>query len=138
MTINIQQSLATANACELTVTLSGAMDILVGAGSIISSSNTYSLSEDVTHTCVADPTHITRVYGFLALNTASGLMELVVDELVINGSDTMYLFDSNPYKKLHRLFLIDVPAGTTDITGEDVIVLHITDGGSTPYEAEDE
>jgi len=51
---------------------------------------------------------------------------MLVDEFTYGESGERYHFDSDsPYKNLHMLFSLDVPAGTTDLTGLPCSIEHL-------------
>lgn len=112
----------TVNDVNLTVVAENLMDIRVSSGAFKVASTAYSLVDDAVFTCTADPTYATRVRAFLAWDTVTSKVDLVVDEEILDGNGEPFEFDGNPHNGLWGLFEMDVPAAATDITSETIRV----------------
>ena len=117
-----QHSLPKVTDVALAVSVENQMDIRVAAGTFKIARTDYALADDNVHTVTADPTDPTDVHGYLVRDKASGDIELLVDEAVLDGLGEAYWFSGGPKEQLYRLFTIRVPAGSTDISGETLNV----------------
>ena len=77
-------------ALTLPVTVSG-MTITVGQGTIKHEGVDETLSEDVDHVVTADPINPTDVLGYLVRVKADSSIDVVVDEVIEDGVDEMYV-----------------------------------------------
>ena len=112
--------------CKILVEQSG-MDLTVKAGVFTINGVEHELAADELFTATADGASRTSVVGYLVEEVASGDVDLLVDETLMNGEDTGYAFErGGPYKAIHRLFAMIVPAGVTTLDGVDVAVSYIT------------
>lgn len=103
----------TQHAIDLSLSMSG-LTITVGAGSIVSEGTSYALASSEAHTVGSYAVSCT-VMGSLVLD-ASNSLHVFVDEFVHDGVDVTYDFDSSPYTLVSPLYLVEVPAGTTDLS----------------------
>ena len=97
------------------------LQLFVGAGSIRVLVPGESASRDLgfpatDHTVTVDGTHATWVLGYIARDTATDEILLLVDEFLDDGVDLKYRFDDGSYDRLFDLFFGKVAAGETDLT----------------------
>lgn len=105
------------NAVDLTITQTG-MTITVEAGSFTIASVGYTLATDQNFIATADPTNDTVACGYLVKEISTGDIELMVDEVVMDGVDTPFDLDDGTYQLLHNLFAIKVPTGVANLDTE--------------------
>lgn len=115
------------NALDLTVTVENLLDIRVSSGSFKIAGEDYTLSSDDVVTITVDSSEITDVQGLLVKNISTGNVEVLVDEYLLDGIDTPFVFAGSGYKLLERLYYVRVPAGTTDLSGLDLSVKRIVE-----------
>ncbi len=115
---------ASRHGIDLTVTLENLLDIRVAAASFKMIGEDFDFPDDIVHSVTVDGTDVTQVVGWIQKDNATGDAELVVDEMVLDGSDEPY---EAPAGKtlLHRLFDILAPAASADITDEELRVSRI-------------
>lgn len=109
---------------DLAVTLENLLDIRVAAASFKMIGEDFDFPSDIVHSVTVDGTDPTHVVGWIQKDNTSGVAELVVDEMVLDGTDEPY---EAPAGKtlLHRLFEVRAPAAATDITDEELRVSRI-------------
>ena len=113
------------NAVDLVIAAENSMDVRVKAGMSKVAGVERELLNDSVHTCTADPAAPTSVSGYLVRDTATDVIEVLVDEVILDGGDVPYTFDDDAYEALAYLFELTVPAAATDITGENITVRRI-------------
>lgn len=120
--------------CEVSVSVSG-MIVTVGAASFVLGGEEYSLGEEVQYEASTPIGTSAVLFGYLVKERPSGDVMFLVDDYYEDGVDEMYEFTTEgTYERLHRLFLIKVPEGTTDLADADAFVYHIV----PPLEEEEE
>jgi hypothetical protein len=111
------------NALNLTIEVLG-MTITVKAGSFINQGITYTFTEDQPY--VVSPSDQSRCFrAALVKVVATGLPELVVDELILDGVDTFYDLDPAVHIPLYYFYRVQVPPNTTDLAPLNVDALRI-------------
>lgn len=100
-------------ALDLAVTVSG-MVITVPAGAFINQGHNYVLASDQNYSvgASAQPRYLE---GYLVKVVSTGALDVLVDEIVLDGVDVPYNFGDGTYEVLHRLFDIHVPENTIDL-----------------------
>ena len=110
-------------ALNLMVAVENSLDIRVSSGSFKIAGVEYTLASDDVVTVTVDPTYETEVRGFLVKNVSTGNPEILVDEYVLDGVDVPYsVTKDQDYELFAKLYIIRVPAGTTDLSGLDLRV----------------
>jgi len=111
---------------DLTVSSSG-MTVSVGAGAFVLGGVSHDLTEDATATLASDPAHKTFATVYLCKEVGTGLLKVVVDEMVKDPAVTPvpYQFKGSPYNVLHQLAYIEVGAGVSDLDAAPCMVWRV-------------
>jgi len=121
---------------NLSVDHSG-MVLTVRGGTFTLGGEEIELEADQPFTATSDADDPTAVIGYIVEEVATEAILLLVDEVVMDGVDEAYAFTrTGPYRALHRLFSMTVPAAATTLDAVDVVVEHLvapTAPASTPF-----
>lgn len=113
------------NVVNLSVLVENFLSLRVSSGAFKISGMSYVLDEDWVHLVTVNSEHFTDVFGYLAKNLSNGAIELVVDEVLLDGNDVPYRFNDGLYKLLTRLFTVRVPPLTIDLANLDIQVIRV-------------
>jgi len=62
------------------------------------------------------------IIGYVAEDLTTGDVELLVDEILLDGDEDRYEFDDGLFRSLHILFQVTLPPNETDLDNADVLV----------------
>jgi len=121
------------NHVELAVSLDG-MTLQVAAGAFQVGGEDFSLVEEQTYDVEGSDTEVTCVDAYLVQDASDDSVALLVDERAAGDGSYVFAVGSSPYRLLHALVTMRVPAGATDLENADVTVTKIAAGGDSPEE----
>jgi hypothetical protein len=104
------------------------MQLTVGAGAFRAAGVDHSFPEDIDCDLVSDLTFATDTIGYIVKNKDTGVASVLVDEVVRDGIDTPYVFDSGQaYVPLHVLFICKVAIGAVSLDDAPLWVYQIVE-----------
>jgi hypothetical protein len=118
---------------KLGVEVSGAV-LTVRAGTVIIDGVTYTLAADQTFT-MTQRAYACMVLVYLAKNTSTNQFVVIVDDVVRDGVDTAFSFQSTIYQEVHMLAVGTIPANAANLATTTFMVWHMDDVLTEPSPA---
>lgn len=101
---------------DLAIDQVGSLDIVVRSGSLTLDGAAKSLASDETFT-VTNRAEKATLMGYLVEDTTDGSIHTLIDEVIDNGVDDVYVFNrGDQYKLIAYLYRVVVPSNTSDLT----------------------
>ena len=126
------------NHVPLVVTESG-LTITVQPGDFVIAGESHSLPEEQVFTATADSAQQTLITGYLARETATGAIVLLVDTMLIDRAQGMFSFGGSGFELLHRFFTTTLAINATAFENVRVYNIipreHTADGARTRGES---
>jgi hypothetical protein len=110
---------------QLVIDRTGLMELTVRAGTFNLDGTSYEFTEDQVCEITGSPTEKMWANGFVAVDKATQDLVMLTDEFTYGVVEEVYTWGDGPYDNLHHLFGLEIPAGTTDLTGLPCDVQHI-------------
>ena len=94
----------------------GLFTVRVAAGTIRYAGTDYTLDSDHVYTVTPDPSSPMNVTGYLAYNSSTDELEVVVDEVLEDGEDISYDFANDADRDaMFRVFYFRIPAAAINL-----------------------
>lgn len=123
MTITIREVPCIDGNVALDVQQNG-MDIIVKSGSFRVRGIDFQVAEDITYTASSNQTYVVRAMGYMARSKEDDSIDLVVDEIVMDGFTKNSRWDNTRYELLCPLFWANIPISAVTLDDATIIVRH--------------